>query len=228
MQLIPEFLNSPEALFAGKLVLATSLFLCSYSITSKVTSTIFKSSRMASQGLAIIISLYAFQIPFPPSAGPASIPFMWKVTGLFSLVILAVSLAMVKYMSGFGLMASQFEERRIWVAVLVATLFIFVIFLPLIVQLLRSQLGEFFPVTYNLAWLLDFSVTILGAIKGVFGVFKEVIEWIIGKGRLAQTIAILFIIVSIIVIPQVIPYSNSFTKVAATVGILTATKYRYR
>ena len=228
MQLIPEFLNSPEVLFAGRLILATSLFLCGYAMISKVTSTIFKSSRMASQGLAIVISLYAFQIPFPPSTGPALIPLMWEATTFFNLVVLMVSLAMVKYMSGFGLMASQFEKRRTWLAVLIASLFVFAIFSPVIVQLFRSQLGEFFPVAYNLAWLLDFGLTIVGAVKGVFGAFCEIIEWIIGKGQLAQTIAIFFIIVSIIVIPQVIPYSNVITKVAATAGVLTVAIYRYR
>ena len=190
MQLITEFLNSPEVLFVGRLILATSLFLCGYAMISKVTSTIFKSSRMVSQGLAILISLYAFQIPFPPSAGPVFIPSMWEVTGLVNLIVLVISLAIVKYVSGFGLMTSQFEKRRTWVAVLIASLFVFVIFLPVIVQLFRSQLGEFFPATYNLAWLLDFSLIIWGAIKGVFGVFCEIIEWIIGKGQLAQTMAI--------------------------------------
>lgn len=228
MQLIPEFLNSPEALFVGRLILATSLFLCSYAIISKVTPTIFKSSRIVGQGLAILISLYAFQIPFPPSAGPALIPLMWEATGFFNLVILMASLAIVKYVSGFGLMADQFEKRKTWVAVLIATLFVFAIFLPVRVQLLRNQLGEFFPLVYNLAWLLDFSLTILGAIKGVFGAFSEIIEWIVGKGYLAQIIAVFFIIVTIIVIPQVIPYGSIITKLAVIIGILTAAKYRFR
>lgn len=228
MQLITEFLSSPEALFAGRIMLATSLFLCGYAIMSKVTSTIFKSNRIVSQGLAILISLYAFQIPFPPSGGPALIPFMWEVVGLFNLVILVISLAIVKYISGFGLMASQFQKRRILLAILMATLFILAIFLPVIVQLLRSQLGEFFPLAFNLAWLLDFGLTILGAVRSVFGAFNEIVEWIIGKGYLAETIAVAFIIVSIIVIPQVIPYSSIITKLSATVGVLTAAKYRLR
>jgi hypothetical protein len=79
MQLITELLNSPEALFAGKILLAFSMFLCSYAIISKVTSTIFKSSRIVGQGLAIVISLYAFQVPFPSSEGPILIPLMWQV-----------------------------------------------------------------------------------------------------------------------------------------------------
>lgn len=228
MELITDFLSSPEALFAGKLFLATSLFLCSYSMISKFTSVIFKSSRFASHGLAIIISLYAFQIPFPPSAGPASIPLMWEVTGLFILVVLVISLSLVKYMSGVGLMISQSEKRKLWTTILVAALFIFAIFLPVMTQLFRSQLGEYFPLAFNLSWLLNLGLTIRGVAKGVFGVFGEVIEWIIGKGHLAQTIAVAFIILLIIVVPQMIPYSSVITKLASTAGILTAWKYRSR
>ena len=228
MELITDFLSSPEALFAGKLLLAISLFFCSYAMISKVTSTIFRSSRFVSHGLAILISLYAFQIPFPPSAGPVWIPLMWEVTGLFSLVVLTISLLLVKYMSGVGLMVSQFEKRKMRIAILVAALFIFAIFLPIIIQLLRNKLGEYFPLAYNLSWLLNLGLTIVGAVKGVFGVFREVIEWIIGKGYLAQAIAVAFIILSIIVVPQVIPYSNIVTKIALTLGILTAAKYRSR
>ena len=228
MELITDFLSSPEALFAGKLLLAISLFLCSYAMISKVTSTIFRSNGFVSHGLAILISLYAFQIPFPPSAGPISIPLMWEATGLFTLVVLVISLLMVKYMSGVGLMVSQFKKRKIWTAILVAVLFIFAIFLPVIVQMLRNRLGEYFPLMYNMSWLLNLGLTIIGAVKGVFGVFREVIEWIIGKGHLAQAIAVAFIILSIIVVPQMIPCSSIITKLASTVGILTAWKYRSR
>jgi len=225
MQLMTEFFNSPEILFAGKLLLGVSMFLCSYAMTAKVTPSVFKSNRMVSQGLAILISLYAFQIPFPPSAGPALIPHMWEVTGLFSLVILAISLVMVKYVSGVGLMVYQFKKRKLWMAFLIGALFTFAIFLPIIVELFRIQLGEYFPVTYNLTWLLNLGLTIRGAISSVFDAFCETIEGIIGKGQLAQTIAIFFIIMSVIVIPQVIPYSNVITKIATTVGIVTAVKY---
>lgn len=217
-----------HALFAGKLLLGVSMFLCSYAMISKVTSSMFKSNRMVSQGLAILISLYAFQIPFPPSGGPALIPLMWEMTGLFSLIVLLISLLLVKYMSGVGLMVSQFEKRKIWTAILVAVLFILAIFLPVIVQMLRNQLSEYFPLAYNLSWLLNFGLTLFGAVKGVFGVFREVVEWIIGKGYLAQTIAVAFVILSIIVVPQMIPFSSVITKLATTVGILTAWKYRYR
>ena len=226
MELITDLLESPEALFAGKLLLATSLFLCSYATISKVTSTIFRSNKFASHGLAILISLYAFQIPFPPSAGPVLIPFMWEVTRLFSLVVLVISLSIVKYMSGVGLMVSQFEKRKIWVAILVAALFILGIFLPVIVQLLRNQLGEFFSLAYNLSRLLNFGLTLVGAVKGVFGVFREIVEWIIGKGHLAHAITVSFIVLSIIVVPQMIPHSSIITKLASTVAILTAWRYR--
>ncbi|MGD8505635.1 MAG: hypothetical protein PVF15_03105, partial [Candidatus Bathyarchaeota archaeon] len=62
--------------------------------------------------------------------------------------------------------------------------------------------------------------------KGVFGVFREVIESIIGRDNLAQAIAVVFIILSILVVPQMIPYGSIITKLASTLGILTATKYR--
>ena len=226
MQLITEFLNSPEALLVGRIMLATSLFLCIYAVMSKIASN-FSGSKMVSQGIAIIVSLYAFQIPFPPSAGLVFVPFMWEVIGLLNLVFLIFSLAIVKYVSGVGLMVSQFARRKLWLAVLVAALFIFVVFLPIIVQMLHRQLGEFFPLAFNLVWLLDLGLTIFGAIRSVFGTFGEIIEGITGKGYLAQTIAIVFIIVSILVIPQVIPYGSIIPKLAATVGILTATKYRF-
>jgi hypothetical protein len=181
---------------------------------------------MVSHSLAIIISLYAFQISFPPSAGPALIPLIWEVTGLFSLVVLVISLSLVKYMSGVGLMFSQLERRKMWRTVLVAVLFILAIFLPVIVGLLRNQLGEYFPLLYNLSWLLNLGLAIFGAAKGVFGVFREVIESIIGRDNLAQAIAVVFIILSILVVPQMIPYGSIITKLASTLGILTATKYR--
>ena len=228
MEIITDLLNTPEALFVGRLMLAMSLFLCSYSILSKFTSTIFKSNKLVSHGLAVIISLYAFQISFPPSSGPVTFPLMWELTGLLSLVILLISLCLVKYMSGVGLMVSQFKKRKIWVATLIGALYIIVFFLPIIVQFFQNQLGGFFPLAFNIAWLLNSGLTIIGAISSVFGVFREIIGWIIGKGILAQTIAVAFIILSIIVIPQMIPYSSIVTKVASTVGILTAAKYRFR
>lgn len=225
MQLITEFLSCPEVLFVGRVILATSLFLCGYAMISKITSVVFKSSRMASQDLAVIISLYVFQITFPPSRGPTWIPDTWEIVGFLNLIVLAVSLVMVKYVSGYGLMTSQLVERKRWLAFLVVVLFVIAIFLPVIVTLFKDQL--LFPLVYNLSWLLNLGLTIMGAIRSVFGVFKEIIENIIGRGNLAQTIAVFFIIVSIIVIPQTIPYSSIVTKVAATAGILTVI-YRYR
>ena len=207
-------------------MLATSLFLCIYAVMSKIASS-FSGSKVVSQGIAILVSLYAFQIPFPPSTGPVFIPFMWEVLGFFNLVFLVFSLAIVKYISGFGLMGSQFQKRKTSLTFLIATLFILAIFLPIIVQLRSNQLGEFFPLAFNLAWLLDFGLTIVGAVRSVFGALSEIIEGIIGKGYLVQTIAIVFIIVSILVIPQVIPYGSIIPKLAVTVGILTATKYRF-
>jgi len=186
MQLITEFLSCPEVLFVGRVILATSLFLCGYAMISKVTSVIFKSSRMASQGLAVIISLYAFQIPFPPSGGPAWIPYTWEIVGFFNLIVLAVSLVMVKYVSGYGLMTSQLVERKRWLAFLVAILFIIAIFLPVIVTFFQDQLDELFPLVFNLSWLLNLGLTTMGAIRSVFGVFKEIIENIIGRGNLAR------------------------------------------
>jgi hypothetical protein len=90
----------------------------------------------------------------------------------------------------------------------------------------REKLGGFFPTVYNVVWLVDFTLTVIGAFKGVFRTFRDVIRWVIGEGYLTQIIAILFVIISILVIPQIIPFSSLITKFAMTAGILTAIKYK--
>jgi hypothetical protein len=220
MELISEFLSLPEILFIGRLLLGTSFFLCSYSAMSEFADV--TSSNMLNKLLATLVSLYAFQIPF---SALGVIPSIGEVVTFFNLIMLLICILMIKYTSGLDLMISQLIKRKLSAAIFVAALFVFVFFLPIIIQLLREQLGAYFCPIYNFAWIVDFGLTLLGAVQGVFGMFRDVAESIVGRESFALGIAFMFVVVSITVIPQMLPYSNIVTKCASTVGILTAGKW---
>ncbi|MCW3986537.1 MAG: hypothetical protein NWE91_09070 [Candidatus Bathyarchaeota archaeon] len=229
MQLITEVLFLPEVLFAGRIILATTFFVCIYAMISEVFSDFWSEvlglSKIWSHILGVIIGSYAFQIPFP-DYGP--FPALWAVSGFVNIVIFFISLSMAKFMAGFELVFSQFYKREGLLAAFLIAGFVFVIFLPAITMLFRHQLGALFPLVFNITWLLDFGFTLLGAIKGLFGTFKEIYETAFGSGYRSKIISVLFVVVSIIIVPQLIPYSSVIIKIASTMGVVVAVTYRHR
>jgi len=220
MELISEFLSLPEVLFVGRLLLGTSFFLCSYSAMAEFADV--TSSSIFNKVLAVVVSLYALQIPFPAIG---VVPLIGEVAAFINLIILLMCVSIAKYTSSVDLMISQLIKRKPITATLAAAFFIFIFFLPVTIQLLRQQLGAYFCTIYNLAWIVDLGLTLLGAVNGVFKVFRDVAETIVGNGNLALGIAVMFVVVSIMVIPQIIPYSNIAIKLDSTAGILTAGKW---
>jgi len=144
---------------------------------------------------------------------------------MFNLIVLIISVSLAKCASGYGLVDSTKNIGMEKAAFLVA-IFIFVNFLTFIILLTQNQLGDLFPFVFNLAWTLDLILAVWGAINGIIGPFTKIIEQMVGKGSLAQTISILFVVTSILVVPQMIPYGNMIPKIAATVGIAIALRDR--
>jgi hypothetical protein len=218
--LITDLLTSPLALLIGRFCLGCSMFLLSYAMLSKSIITIFNST--VGRLLSILISIYAFQVPFSPSLSIGFIPVIWEITGILNLLVLIFSLALVEFTSGYGLNVFQNQRRHLGLLLSVVALWVLVQFLHPLSKVFQNDLGDFFPIVFNVTWLIDLIITIFGMSNSVFKIMKGIIASIVGIGDLSTTITIVFAILSILVIPQMIPYGDLIPKVAMVLGIIVS------
>jgi hypothetical protein len=231
LQLVTDVLSSQEALFIGKAILAANLSLIIYCAFSKYLRGLFRSNTVIGGILSFLLSLYAFQLPFSTSIGLDSSFSIWYLVGVLNLIFLVFSVSLSKYITSLDLGLSWLKRKKTEVAALIIVPLILVNFLTFIIQLFSSFIGGFYSALFNIAWFVDLGLTLKGAINGVRGGFLEkilrkTVEDVLGKSALSSAIFVVSIITSIIVVPQLIPFSGLVIKLLSTAGYLSAMKLR--